>query len=416
MGGDADANNCLECIAGYMFRPGSNPKNNCVAYSEYYYISNYNQYKSLNVFQCPEEAKYIIKDKKSCIDDCKKEEEYKYLFNGNCLKECPSDTVNDNYVCKVDPTKCSFGENDLHLENNNLIVIGTLVKTYLSEFYYTNKHISQYKNENYTIIIYKTASCIKELSLQMPNVDFKDCYTKVQQAYNIEEDLIIAIVDRKELNNPLTFYSFFHPVSGEKLDAETICKNESIIVQENLNALLNENSTYYDVQTSLTDQGINIFDPNDPFYTDICFDFDNPLDKDIHLNDRIKDIFPNATLCDDGCQYERINLEDMTALCNCKFNDITNNALLKDNEILDSLMGDVFDMINNSNILVLKCFKYIFKHFTRSLGGWISLFLILAQIAMVLLYFLMELGKMQVKILSLTKNYIQYISKKRKRE
>ena len=89
--------------------------------------------------------------------------------------------------------------------------------------------------------------------------------------YNIEEDLIIAIVDRKELNNPLTFYSFFHPVSGEKLDAETICKNESIIVQENLNALLNENSTYYDVQTSLTDQGINIFDPNDPFYTDICY-------------------------------------------------------------------------------------------------------------------------------------------------
>ena len=265
-----------------------------------------------------------------------------------------------------------------------------------------------------TIIIYKTASCIKELSLQMPNVDFKDCYTKVQQAYNIEEDLIIAIVDRKELNNPLTFYSFFHPVSGEKLDAETICKNESIIVQENLNALLNENSTYYDVQTSLTDQGINIFDPNDPFYTDICFDFDNPLDKDIPLNDRIKDIFPNATLCDDGCQYEGINLEDMTALCNCKFNDITNNALLKDNEILDSLMGDVFDMINNSNILVLKCFKYIFKHFTSSIGGWISLFLILAQIAMVLLYFLMELGKMQVKILSLTKNYIQYISKKGK--
>ena len=27
MGGDADANNCLECIAGYMFRPGNNPKN-----------------------------------------------------------------------------------------------------------------------------------------------------------------------------------------------------------------------------------------------------------------------------------------------------------------------------------------------------------------------------------------------------
>ena len=93
---------------------------------------------------------------------------------------------------------------------------------------------------------------------------------------------------------------------------------------------------------------------------------------------------------------------------------VTNNALIKDNEILDSLMGDVFDIINNSNILVLKCFKYMFKHFSRSIGGWISLFLILAQIAMVLLYFLMDLGKMKIRILSLTNNYIQYLSKKGK--
>ena len=179
MGGTADVNNCLECIAGYMFRPGNNERNNCVAYSEFYYISSYNQYKSLNIFQCPDEARYIIKDKKSCIDDCKKDIEYKYLFNGNCLKECPTETVEENYICKVDSAKCSFGQNDLNLENNNLEVIGTLVKTYLSEFYYTNKHISQYNNENYTIIIYKTANCIKELSLQMPNIDFKECYRKV---------------------------------------------------------------------------------------------------------------------------------------------------------------------------------------------------------------------------------------------
>ena len=416
IGGNPDANNCLECISGYMFRPGLNPKNNCVVYSEYYYISSYDQYKSLAVLQCPDEARYTIKDKKSCIDDCKKDEEYKYLYNGNCLKECPSDSVEENFICKVELDKCTLGQNELNLENNNLNIIGTLVKTYLSEFDYTNKHISQYKNENYTIIIYKTADCIKELSLQMPNVDFKSCYKKVQEAYNIQEDLIITIVDKTDKGNPLTFYSFFHPISGEKLEAEKICKDESIIVKENLNALLDENNTYYEVQTSLTDQGINIFDPNSPFYTDICFDFDNPLKKDIPLNDRIKDIFPNASLCDEGCQYEGINLEDMTASCSCKFNDITNNALIKDNEIINGMMGDIFDLINSSNIQVLKCFKYIFKHFSRSIGGWISLFLILAQIAMVVLYFFKEFGNMKKKLLNLTKNYLEYISQKGKRK
>ena len=98
-GGDAEKNYCLECENGYMFRPGNNSYNNCVVYSEFYYISNYNQFKSLAIYQCPEEAKYYIKDKKSCIDDCKKDEEYKYLYNGNCIKECPDGTQNENYIC-----------------------------------------------------------------------------------------------------------------------------------------------------------------------------------------------------------------------------------------------------------------------------------------------------------------------------
>ena len=243
-----------------------------------------------------------------------------------------------------------FRTKSLNLENNNLDYVTTLVKTYLSEFSYTDKHISLYKNENYTIIIYKTSSCIKELSLKMPSVDFKSCYEKVQNAYNIQEDLVISIAEKKEINSALTFYSFFNPKSGEKLDAETICKDDTITVEENLNSFLDENSEFYETQTSLTAQGINIFDPNDPFYTDICFDFDNPLKKDIPLNDRIKDLFPNATLCYSGCTNSGINLADMTVKCDCSFNDLQNNAFLKDNEYLNNVIGDVFDIINSSNI------------------------------------------------------------------
>jgi len=416
MAGDAEANNCLECISGYMLRPVNNPKNNCIAYSEYYYISSYDQIKSLNVFQCPEEAKYMIKEKKSCIDDCKKDPEYKFLYNGVCLKECPSGTVdNSNFICIEESSNCHLGQNDLNLENNNLGVVTTLVKTYISEFNYTSKHVSLYKNVNYTVIIYKTASCIKELNIEMPTIDFKSCYEKVQNAYNIHEDLVISVVDKKEINSAVTFYSFFHPKSGEKLDAATICKDVKIEVKENLDSFLDESSEFYTTQTSLTGQGINIFDPNDPFYTDICFDFDNPLKKDIPLNDRMKDLFPNATLCDKGCTNTGINLADMTATCDCSFNDITKNALIQDNEFLNDVMGDVFDIINSSNILVLKCFKYMFTHFSRSIGGWISLILICAQIAMCLLYFFKELGIMKFKILNLTKKFLEYNSRKEKK-
>ena len=168
--------------------------------------------------------------------------------NINCVKECPSDTVNVNNVCKVDSDKCTYGENELNLYNNDLEVIGTLVKTYISEFGYTDKHISLYNNQNYTVMVYKTASCINELSLEMPNVDFQSCYHKVQAAYNITQDLIISIAEKKDTSNPKTFFSFFHPVSGEKLNTDEICQNDTIVVQENLNELLNKNDTFYEVQ------------------------------------------------------------------------------------------------------------------------------------------------------------------------
>ena len=394
-----------------MFRPLENPKNNCVAISDYYYISSYNQYKTLEIYQCPEIAKFKIKEKKACIDNCTKDNEYKYLYNGDCLKECPSDTTSVNYICEENSDKCSKGEDDLYLYNNNLDAVEILAKSYASEFSYTNNHISSYKNDNYSIIIYKNAHCIKELALEMPNIDFESCYKKVQEYYGIEENLIVTIAERKLINNPLTFFSFFHPESGEKLDAGKICEGEKVVIEENLYELLNKNNTNYKTQTFLTDQGINIFDKNHPFYNDLCYDYENLLKKDIPLSCRIKDIFPNASVCDEGCTYESINLEDMTSKCNCDFNDLANNNFIKENEILNSVMGEVFDIINSTNILVLKCIKYMFKRFATSIGGWISLIVICAEAAMIVIYYLIDFNKVKIYIMKLTERFIEYIAK-----
>ena len=309
-----------------------------------------------------------------------------------------------------------MGQNEIYLStNDSLEVIGTLVKTYISEFKYTDYYVSLYKNNDYNIMIYKDSNCIKELSLEMPNVDFQSCYTKVQNYYSIANKLIIVIVDKKELNKAKnTFYSFYHPLSGFKLNADQICKNETIVVVESLSSVLNKNNTNYETQTSLASQGINIFDLNDPFYTDICYDFDNPLEKDIPLNDRIKTLYPDVELCDEGCQYKGINLEDMTSTCDCKFNDIANNNLIKDNALLEGAVGNVLDIINSSNILVFKCFKKIFSHFSRSIGGWISLGLILSQIGLSLTFFFVQSTQAGKYILNLTSNFIKYIQTKNK--
>ena len=410
-GGNAESQYCLECENNYMFRPGNNPKNNCVAYTEYYYFDAYNRFKSLNSLNCPEEAKYVIKEKKSCIDDCKKDSEYKYLYSGKCLKSCPKDTKNSSFICLENPRKSYLGINELYLKpNDTLDIIETLVNTYISEFNYTPNHATLYNSEFYDILLYKSPKIINDLNLKMSKVDFKNCYDKVKQAYGIQGDLIITVADKKNTNNPASYYSFFHQTTGKKLNAESICREETIVVKENLTSILNENDTKFELQTSLANQGINIFDVNDPFYTDLCFDFENPQKRDIPLRDRIKNVFPNITLCDEGCQNEGINLEDMTVSCNCKFNDISNNNVIKENAVLDNVVGEIFDLINSSNILVVKCYNYIFKYFKNSIGGILTTSIIALDLILTYFFFAKQFPKISGYITSITNRYLSFLS------
>ena len=425
IGGDRENNNCLACKNGYMPRPGQKSPYNCVSKSNYYYRDSYGQFKAMNYLQCPEEAKFIIESTNSCIDDCKKDNVYKYLFNGHCYENCSvastfsksilrsGDDDKNKFECLVDPRYCSLGKNKLYLRGDDLGMIEILVKAYISEFFYTEKHISLYDNENYAIMIYKynSTNCIKDLGLKMPIHNFKSCYKKVQDEYNISESLIVVNAEKKELKNPTTLHSFYHPKSGLKLDAGKICAELSISIEENLKNFLDEDYKHHDFQVSLLEQGINIFDLNDPFFNDICFDFDNPLKKDIPLSDRIKELFPNATTCDKGCQANGIDFEELTVSCDCSFRDLSQSEIIENNEFLEDLLGEALEFIQSSNIMVLKCSKYMFKHFVNSIGALISLVLIIGHITMTLLYFLIDIGKMKKYVFSLTNNYLTYIKK-----
>ena len=416
--GNATSHNCLECEANYMFRPGDNPHNNCVVYSDFYYLSPYGEYKPLNSPQCPEEAKFKIKNKEdqkvACIYDCKMDKVYKYLYNGNCIKSCSEieGTQNVSFICKeTNINNIYVSENPIFLDKNDSIKdMQTLAMTYAQEFNYTNKHISLYKNNEITVAFYKDKNIIRETNLTLPNIDFGDCYEKVKNFYNITKDnLITAIADKKVKNQPSTFYLFFDPETGRKLEAGEICKNETIEVKENLLNMLDTKNENYDLQVSLTKQGINIFDINDPYYKDICYDFENPKNRDIPLKDRIQETFVNVTLCDDGCVNTGIDVTNNEATCNCKFNDVTNNDLIHENAALEYLVGEVFDFINSSNIMVLKCYKYIFKYFKRSYGGILVLSLFGLSIIFTLIFFLIELSKMKVYILTLTEKFCSFL-------
>ena len=46
-----------------------------------------------------------------------------------------------------------------------------------------------------------------------------------------------------------------------------------------MSAFIDENDTNYDILIDLLNNNINIFDPNDDFYTDLCFYYLSPKKK-----------------------------------------------------------------------------------------------------------------------------------------
>ena len=282
--GDQNDHKCLTCANNYRMNPHQN--NSCVMECKYFfYFSNLGEYKCTTDNQCPEEANILIKSLSKCTNDCKNEGEYKFQYNGECLKNCPSDTEfnDENNMCQIiNKDKCSYTLFELFLDNdiqkNN---IEKIAKDYMKEYYYTNNHISNYISNQFSIIIYKNSECIQKLKLSLPTIDFGECYKKVQDYYTIKEDLIIGVIDsyanknNASSNNPETTYAFFDPVTGINLNASEICKDIKIKMEENILSIVDDNKNIL----FFANQNVNIFNISNEFYTDRCFYFESCLSK-----------------------------------------------------------------------------------------------------------------------------------------
>ena len=232
-------------------------------------------------------------------------------------------------------------------------------------------------------------------------------YEEVQRAYNITKNLITVVIEENDSNNPSKFYLFFHPDTGTRLEDGEICENKTIEMKV---PILDESRENYELKAALTSQGINIYDINDPYYKDICYDFDNPKNRDVALKDRIKETYVDIELCDDGCVNTGIDLTNNVATCDYTFNEVTNNDIIHENAALEYLVGEIFDLVNSNNILVLKCYKYLLKYFTKSIGGIIIVILLVLRLIFTGIFFTFELTKMKRYIFALTEKYTSFLA------
>ena len=423
-GGNGNKHNCTSCEANYILKPDIPNSTDCVLECLYYYYYNsYNQYKCTDNLICPENYNLLIEDKKKCTDNCQKDNIYKYRYNGICLKECPSDTATNgtnDFICKdKNINKCLLSENKINYLDDNITdnEIETMTKNFAREFQYTDNHVSLYKNNIYSIIIYKNSDCIFELSLEFPEIDFGECERKVKINKQINDTLIIAIITKYidgNKNDKIISYSMHEPIYGKKLYYDDICKDDTVTFQENLLLKLDDKNTDIDSLLSLANQNINIFNLSSEFYTDICYQFKSPIDKDIALRDRILLFYPNITLCQEGCNIQGVNLTSFKAICQCKLNNKNNNIFQK-NLLVQSQIGEIESLISETNIIIIKCYEILFnyKYFITFLGGYIILILLLIQIILTIIYYKRSLFLLKKYIFNITDKYIAYLAKQK---
>ena len=420
-GGNENDNNCTSCDEGYIPNPDFNNSNNCVIKCLFYYYNYYGKYKCTSSFQCPENYHLLIKEKEKCTNDCSKDDIYKFQYNGECWKECPNNTFDENndFICKdINKDICSLTQRNMTISQNN-IDIETMAKVYTNEFDYTDNHVSVFNDSKYIITFYKNKECISNLSLEESEIDFGECYEKVKSNYSIDDNLVLGIINEKNKENyypQLVSFSMYNPEEGEKLHINNLCQNESVIVKENLFAKLNKNYNYNFIQYMIN-QNIDVFNLSSEFYTDICFHYDSPINKDITLKDRVSIFFPNITLCENGCSMKGVNSTEMRAICECKFNNLINNNILGNSAWYKNQMDQIQSFLSQTNIEIMKCFKEFFKrsYFIFSKGIIIIISFLVFEIILTIIYMILSKYPIIKYTIDLSDKFLIYQHNKNKK-
>ena len=255
----------------------------------------------------------------------------------------------------------------------------------------------------------------------MPKIDFAACYSKVQDSLKKEESnkkIIIALVEKlnKGQKSKISYF-FYHPTTGEKLDPDSICKEEEIVIRENVVSVLNNSNVDVKSVLFLTEQEINVFDEFNEFYTDICYHYNSPNGKDLPPKERLRIFYPNITICDVGCTNKGVDPATKESICECKFNNILNNDILEENALIKGTVGEIKDLIKNSNLDVLQCYKDVFKkeYILKNVGGFIIMAILLLEIIFAIIFFALDMNKIRKYIYSLSDSYIELIQNNNKK-
>ena len=261
--------------------------------------------------------------------------------------------------------------------------------------------------DDFTLIIKPTNSTFLE---NTTHVNFTKCENILRKELNISPSRIITFL-QLEIDNK-NDKSLVNKVEYQAYDDNKNILNLSLCNDSSIEIFyaMKDNSLDMDYISSFKDLGFDIFNINDSFFNDICQPYSDSK-NDLVLEDRIKEIYQNYSLCDEGCTYNGINTELKVISCDCKVK--TNISTNESSINLEKFDKDKIE----SNFGLIKCYNLVFslKEKLNNIGFWIFTILVIIHIPFLFNYFCKGIEPIKKYIINEMKKY-GYIKDKKKKQ
>ena len=209
------------------------------------------------------------------------------------------------------------------------------------------------------------------------SIDLNECEEILKDYYHIKDSLILMKIDIKRNDTPSTQveYQILNPENGQVLD---LAKCD--IVKVNIYVPVTFDNNTFNLLKQSIEQGYDIFNPNDPFYNDICTPYNSLNNTDMIIKDRKIDIYdPNLTLCEEICEYKSFDINTLKVNCECQTKTDVNNNITETKFSPNILLDNFFSFDKYTNYKVLKCFNLAFNlnKLIKNIGSYIIIFILL---------------------------------------
>ena len=229
-----------------------------------------------------------------------------------------------------------------------------------------------------------------------------ECEETLKGIYHIDNESSIIILKYYQLEgaskDKKIQYELYHPISYEKLNL-SYCENSTY----ELYIPLEQNKEIINIFLNAKNQGYDLFNPDDPFYSKICTRYTSEGGTDVLLDDRISFYFnkvTNYTSCPDNCKFISYSSETQDLKCECGIIDEDISTLDLNQITTKNTYKAFLSTLKYSNYKVMRCYNLVFNFeiFRENIGSILTLIFFIIYLCMLILYLCKDYTQIKVSI------------------